>query len=139
VKKEILQITQNIDFLVLGIVSALPPVKFAWQLNHTGIFNFWRTEDLNLANHNPQFPTEITRFESIDEENHLNWVLLYNKVDIGLLLKELKPFDYLLLVNGGIEFLDYTHIQKSIRNIKQVISVNLINSKKIKEQISWIL
>ncbi len=138
-KKEVLQITQDIDFMVFGIVSMLPPIKFAWHLNKTGIFNFWRTEDLNLANHNPQFPTEITRFESIDEENHLNWVLLYNKVDIGLLLKELKPFDYLLLVNGGLEFLNNTHIQQTVRNIKQVISVNLIDSKKIKEQISWIL
>lgn len=138
-KKDVLQISQDIDFMVFGIVSTLPPVKFAWQLNHTQAFNFWRTEDLNLANHNPKFPTEITRFESIDEENHLHWILLYNKVDIGMLLKELKPFDYLLLVNGGIEFVNRQQTEQIIRNIKQVISVNLIDNKKIKEQISWIL
>jgi len=139
VKKEVLQLSVQLDYLLFGIVTSLSAVKLAWHLNNTGVFNFWRTQNINLANYNPQVNTEITVFESADEENHLHWKLIYNKDQPAGLLKELKPFDYLLFVTGGTEFINEVYLLDVVRNIKQIIAVNIIEEKKIKDKLSRII
>ncbi|MFN4084189.1 MAG: IPExxxVDY family protein [Bacteroidia bacterium] len=137
-KKEVLHISYNLDFLVFGITTSLKPTRLAWNLNDTGLFDFFMADDLMMYNSLTNSEVELTKFEFIDEENHLNWILLCINDAKNVFIKTLKPFDYLLLVNGGTEFLNIVNMQNKIRNISGVYAINSIDNKKIKEQIGWI-
>lgn len=138
-KKLVLDIAEDLEFLLYGIVTPFKPITLAWHLNHTGYFNFFKVADLNLTNHNPQFNTIHTKYECLDEVNHLNWLLLCNKEFGNILCQELKQFDYLLIATGGIDFIEHQKLTNMVRKINKIELINIINDNKIKEQLSWII
>lgn len=95
--------------------------------------------DFMLPDYNPQANTSFSRFSFSDEENHLDYSLLANK-EFGLcLINELKQFDFLMIIRGGIEFFDAALFITDCRNINDILHVALIENEKLKSGLSWVV
>ncbi|MBC7382797.1 MAG: IPExxxVDY family protein [Bacteroidia bacterium] len=138
-KKQQLEVEPDLDFLLLGLVSSQKASKIGFYLNQAASLNLERMSDFMLPDYNPQANTSFSRFSFSDEENHLDYSLLANK-EFGLcLINELKQFDFLMIIRGGIEFFDAALFITDCRNINDILHVALIENEKLKSGLSWVV
>lgn len=123
--------------MLFGLVSTQKASKTAFLLNSLPGMDFERTEDLKLPDFNPKSEISFSRFFFQDEENHLDFSLLANKEHGMMLFPDLRQFDYLLIVRGGLEFFDAAQFAKSCMRIQGLQLVAPIEQEKIKSKISW--
>lgn len=138
-KKLQLEVEEDVSFLLFGLVSSHKASKLVFFLNQIPPFNFYRVADLQMPDFNPKADISFSKFSFLDEENHLDFHLLANK-EFGLcLVSELKQFDFLLVVRGGLEFFDGVDLAKKSRNIQGLQLLAPIENEKVKSKISWII
>lgn len=138
-KKLQLEVEEDLSFHLFGLVSAHKASKLVFFLNQIVGLDFERVADLRLPDFNPKSEIGFSRFTFQDEENHLDFSLLANK-EFGLrLFPELKQFDYLLIVRGGLEFFDSAAFIKKGRQLEGVQLIASIENEKVKSKISWII
>jgi hypothetical protein len=139
VKKLQLEVEEDLSFLLFGLVSNHKASKLLFFLNQVESLNFERVADLDLPDYNPKSEISFSKFAYFDEENHLDFYLLANK-EFGLcLFNDLKQFDYLLIVRGGIEFFDEKMFTRSCMQLSGIQFMAPITNLKILSKISWII
>jgi hypothetical protein len=77
--------------------------------------------------------------QSVDEENHLTYILVENKNEKRYLAAELKSLNYLLIVKGGLDFFVSDEFIKSINKIPEIKFISSIEPEKLKSNLSLIL
>ncbi|MDP3928298.1 MAG: IPExxxVDY family protein [Bacteroidota bacterium] len=138
-KKLQLEVEEDLSFLLFGLVSNHKASKLLFFLNQVESLNFERVADLDLPDYNPKSEISFSKFAYFDEENHLDFYLLANK-EFGLcLFNDLKQFDYLLIVRGGIEFFDEKMFTRSCMQLSGIQFMAPIANPKILSKISWII
>lgn len=138
-KKLQLEVEEDLAFLLFGLVSSHKVSKLVFFLNQIGNLDFKRCQDLLLPDFNPKSETSFSKYDFIDEENHLDFYLLANK-EFGLcLFKNLRQFDYLVIVRGGFEFFDAVTFAKNSMKLQGIQLAAPIENEKIKSTVSWII
>jgi hypothetical protein len=137
-KKFQLEVEEEDDFLLFGLVSDFKPSKISHFLGKISL-PFERIQDLLLPDFNPKAEISFSRFACLDEENHLDFSLLTNREFGYWLFKELKQFNYLLIVRGGLEFFDSDNFIQQCRNLKGVQFIAPIENEKLKQKLSGIV
>jgi hypothetical protein len=138
-KKLVLEVKEDLDFLLLGLVSQFKASKLAYFLNQIDPLSLERIEDLQLPDFNPKADISFSRFSFTDEENHLDFILVANKEHGNCFFNELKQFDFLLTVRGGIDFFDTSDFTRKCMLFQGVDLVAPIKNEKIKSKLSWIV
>lgn len=131
-KKHDLGFSFEYNFLLYGIVSTEKPYRLAWFINKIYPYVFTRINnyDLTLPKATPSF----ARYHFSHEENHTKYDLLANKDEATFLLQELKQFDYLMVINGAIDFFNEEEFKQSMNEIAAIqmaypIDVNTLKFK----------
>jgi hypothetical protein len=137
-KKFQLEVEEDDEFLLFGVVSDFKPSKIAHFLNQVSL-DFVRINDLMLPDFNPKAEICFSRFACYDEENHLDFSLIANREFGYWLFKELKQFNYLLIVRGGLEFFDEENFIRQCRYLKGVQFIARIENEKLKQKLSGIV
>lgn len=137
-KKFELEVKADVDFLLFGLVSDFKPSKLSHFLGHISL-EFERINDLELPDFNPNSEISFSRFACMDEENHLDFYLIANKEFGYWLFKELRKFDFLLIIRGGLEFFDQERFVKDCRQVKGVQFIASIENDKLKQKLSGIV
>jgi|688.fasta_scaffold1561496_1 hypothetical protein len=138
-KKVSLDIEQEAEISLFGIVCDKKISKLAWLINNTGFYDFEKIEDLDLTGYNPADINSYMRMQSVDEENHLTYILVENKNEKRYLASELKSLNYLLIVKGGLDFFVADDCIKSINKIPEIKFISSIEPEKLKSNLSLIL
>ncbi len=138
-KKVSLDIEQEAEISLFGIVCDKKISKLAWLINNTGFYDFEKIEDLDLTGYNPADINSYMRMQSVDEENHLTYILVENKNEKRYLASELKSLNYLLIVKGGLDFFVADDCIKSINKIPEIKFISSIETEKLKSNLSLIL
>ncbi len=138
-KKLSLDIEQEAEISLFGIVCDKKISKLAWLINNTGFYDFEKIEDLDLTGYNPADINSYMRMQSVDEENHLTYILVENKNEKRYLASELKSLNYLLIVKGGLDFFVADDCIKSINKIPEIKFISSIEPEKLKSNLSLIL
>lgn len=126
-------------FLLFGLVSGHKATRVAHVLNEQLAMNLERVPDLLLPDYNPQAEIGFSRFSWLDEENHLDYYLLTNK-EVGLMLMpDLRQFDYLLIIRGGIEFFDSQGLIAKGMKISDIQLIASIEQERIRSKMSWMI
>ncbi|MGF1566055.1 MAG: IPExxxVDY family protein [Flavobacteriales bacterium] len=94
--------------LLLGLVSSEPPHTLCWHLNKTLKLSLGYSGEQLVKRKERSLGFDYFRYR--DELTQAGWILTVNKDEDGVLVPELKKFDYLLLVE------DYDHV-----NAQQVL------------------
>lgn len=87
----------NDENFILGIVSSSSHLEFVHYLNKTEFFNFERDADLEIETENQK--SYFICFTNKDEESQNLYTLIKNKGTLGILGKEFKKLDYILIHN----------------------------------------
>jgi hypothetical protein len=133
-KKYILETSEECDFQMIGISTALKDFRLAYYLNKLAYLELTRAENL---------PAEVPGLEKthpfsfyIYEEkgSELCFYLISNRSSDIFLIPEQKQSDFFLILKGGFSHESISRIIKTLRQIPHVntaYKINIRSDKKI--------
>jgi len=128
-----LNIEQDNDYLLLGLVSAEPDYKLSLSLNKKIGISLKNIAPLVLPGDNNSEQT-FSRFSNFDAPSDLTFSLISNRTGKNFLLNKLKNVDYLLLIQNSERNTDLNKLTLSLREIKTVTAIFNIDLNTIKEK-----
>jgi hypothetical protein len=132
--KRLLDITEDVDFSLLGISSHVKDYRLCWEINNALSIDLVKEDSILENKGEEEINFSVSRF--LDEENHLTFELIANKSEGNVLLHELAQLDYLLKVSGPQNELDIADYRNKIQNIDHVLTVVNINPNELKSKFS---
>lgn len=129
-KKHVLHIDSELEMFFYGIQFNGSPLELAWYLNKNKEFSFERSDDIVLQGYNPNDTSFFVRFLHIDEEEHLEYILVSNLFYDQKILPELRQINLLLAVKGGLDMLDESLMLKRFRDAAPGIFIGKIENNK---------
>lgn len=136
--KQRLQTSTNVDFLLWGLLSPYGGHRICWEMNERLDFNLARQEDIQLESTNTNDVLYFNFYLYVDEINFFRVELIKNKNGGEQYLKELKNFDYLLMVKGELDFFEidpFTEILKRFNSLQSALSIDINKIKNISQLI----
>jgi hypothetical protein len=128
-----LNIEQDNDYILLGLVSAEPDYKLSLSLNKKIGISLKNIASLVLPGDNNSELT-FSRFSNCDDPSDLTFSLISNRTGKNFLLNKLKNVDYLLLLQNSERNADLTKLTLSLREINTITAVFKIDLNTIKEK-----
>lgn len=125
-----LQITGDLTegYHMLAIVSNLPDYRLSYFINEQ-----WKTGLKKFADFKPGPSIKgFSWYYFPDEDHEITYYLISNKNQGILLNKELKQFDYIILIKGNFAVYFYRDMVLQLRQIPQIIGVFQQDMKKLK-------
>lgn len=112
-----IKLDTNYDFLLLGLVTAEPIYKISWQVNEHLNILLKEATPLQVYHSKKQLIQEFAMFSFVTPDE-LNYYLIHNKGNQGLLVEEQKQIDYWLKIEDTT--LDLKTIAQKIKSIKNI-------------------
>lgn len=128
-----LDIEQNNDYILLGIVSAEPDYKLSLSINKKFRISLRTISQLRLPRDNHSEFT-FSRFANNDDHTGLKMTLVANRSDKNFLLNKLKNIDYLLQIQNSEREINPNEITSVLREIDSVTAVFNIDLNTIKDK-----
>jgi hypothetical protein len=128
-----LNIEQNNDYILLGLVSAEPDYKLSLSLNRKFRISLKSISPLHLTE-DAESEFIFSRFSNYDDRADLKIILISNRTGKDYLLKKLKNIDYLLQIQSSENDPNLNDITSSLREIDSVTAVFNIDINTIKDK-----
>jgi hypothetical protein len=128
-----LNIEQNNDYILLGLVSAEPDYKLSLSLNKKFGISLKNIAPLRLTE-NEKSDITFSRFSNNDDHPHLMFNLISNRSGKIYLLSKLKNIDYLLQIQISEKEADLNNITSRLREVDTVTLVFNIDINTIKDK-----
>ena len=128
-----LNIEQNNDYILLGLVSAEPDYKLSLSLNKKFGISLKNIAPLRLTE-NEKSDITFSRFSNNDDQTHLMFNLISNRSGKIYLLSKLKNIDYLLQIQISEKEADLNNITSRLREVDTVTLVFNIDINTIKDK-----
>jgi len=130
-----LNIEQNNDYILLGLVSAEPDYKLSLALNKKLKVSLRNISPVRLSNENISELT-FSRFSNYDNSTDLMLNLVTNRSGKNYLLNKLKNVDYLLQIQITEKEVSPDNITSKLREIDTITAVfnidpNTLNDKNL--------
>lgn len=121
------------DFLLLGVVSQEVFHRLVWQINQALGFQFFHAGELAFYENEKQI-SGYTKFEYVDEINHLDFILFENKDNSNYLIPELRTMDYFMMIKGALDFVDTKEFVENLKPIDTIQLITEIEHHKLKSK-----
>ncbi|MGD0757090.1 MAG: IPExxxVDY family protein [Bacteroidales bacterium] len=128
-----LNIEQNNDYILLGLVSAEPDYKLSLTLNKKFRISLKNISPLKLPG-DDRSELAFSRFSNNDDQEDLMFSLISNRTGKFFLLNKLKNIDYLLQIQVSEKAVNLNKITSGLREIDTVTAVFNIDLNKIKDK-----
>ena len=128
-----LNIEQNNDYILLGLVSAEPDYKLSLSLNKKFGISLKNIAPLRLTE-NEKSDITFSRFSNNDDQAHLMFNLISNRSGKIYLLSKLKNIDYILQIQISEKEADLNNITSRLREVDTVTLVFNIDINTIKDK-----
>jgi hypothetical protein len=128
-----LNIEQNNDYILLGLVSAEPDYKLSLTLNKKFRISLKNISPLKLPG-DDRSELVFSRFSNNDDPTDLMFSLISNRTGKNFLLNKLKNIDYLLQIQISEKEVNLNNITSSLREIDTVTAVFNIDLNTIKDK-----
>lgn len=128
-----LNIEQNNDFILLGLVSAEPDYKLSLSLNRIFGISLKNISPLRLTG-NEISDITFSRFSNNDDHPELIFNLISNRSGKIYLLSKLKNIDYILQIQISEKEVDLNNITSRLREVDTVTLVFNIDINTIKDK-----
>jgi hypothetical protein len=132
-RKVFLEFTYEYDFLLLGIVSLEKFHRLVWLINEQLGHNYAHAGELELFE-NDQKVSSFTKYEYLDELNHLEFVLFENKDGSAYLIPEMRTVDYFILIKGALDFVDAKTLVQNLKPVDSIQHITEIDPQKLKSK-----
>lgn len=128
-----LDTTTSDDFLLWGLLSGYGGHKICWEINKVIKLHMVRQEDICLERRPEANNAYFSFYQFDDEANGLVYDLIGNKSNGEFYMRELKNFDFLLMVRGELDFMEVQPFTQSLKRLPSVQSVMEIDLAKLKQ------
>ncbi len=127
-----LDFEEDYDFDLIGICSHSKDYRLVWELNTKLEYDFAKAENFDLRQKGSLQSHSF--FEFIDEENGVEYFLINNRCNTGLLIPEEKSCDYLLVIKGHLLENVKEKITSQIMALKNVLTAYTINVENLRSK-----
>lgn len=114
-KQEILDLSANHHFRLIAISSSLSLNKILWSINSNCGFKLIKNAELEEVIQAPIFTDKISKPQT-------QVSLIPNKLENGLLVKQLANIDFILEINGNIPESEFKQTIQCIKKIDGVMA-----------------
>ena len=128
-----LNIEQNNDYILLGLVTAEPDYKLSLALNKKFRVSLKNISSLRIEGGNESEST-FSRFSNHEGKSDLIFNLISNRCGKNYLLNKLKNIDYLLQISDSENEVNLENLTSELRDIDTVTAVFNINLDTIKDK-----
>jgi len=120
-KKVKLNYTHENDYSLIAISLPLSDFQFSWHLNQKLNFKLAKRDDI-VINENDENTKSFSVYMYYDELDKLSVILISNKSDQGVLIKDLSNIDFFIRLSGA----NHTEVENTIiSTIKEIESMQL--------------
>lgn len=128
-----LNTTTSEDFVLWGLLTGFAGHRICWQLNKHLPLHFTRAEDICLEREAKAPDAYFSYYRFDDEENGILFELIGNKANGEFYMRELKNFDFLLMIKGELDFFEVADFAKTLKQLPAIQSAMPINLTKLKQ------
>ena len=133
--KHTLEIEYDYDFVLIGISSHEKDYRICWALNNQLGLNLVKTDALEIKDKKQDDPSFFSLFSFELPDEFMDYFIIANRSEKGLLISEQKQVDYFFIIRGEIE---NDKVMDMIRRIKESslvqtafrVDVNALKSKQ---------
>jgi hypothetical protein len=128
-----LDIDQNNDYILLGIVSAEADYKLSLSLNKIFRISLKTISPVRITAKNKSELT-FSRFSNNDTQSNFMFCLVSNRAGKNYLLNKLKNIDYLFQIQNPDNEVNLNDITSNLREIDTITAVFNIDLNSIKDK-----
>ena len=128
-----LNVEQNNDYILLGIVSSEPDYKLSLSLNKKFRISLKNILPLKLPGDNKS-ELSFSRFSNNEDPSDLKFNLISNRSCKNFLLNKLKNIDYLLQIQTSENDVNFNFINLNLREIDTITAIFNIDINTIKDK-----
>lgn len=132
-------VTFDYQFILIGISSHENDYRLSWAINNA--LNLQLNKGTNHVVHNPKIneDMEFSLFSYEDESTYVRYIMVSNRGDNAYLIPELKSFDFFFQVHGEISENEKNALVNTIKSIRIVSVLALLELEKIKSKKNLII
>ncbi|MBA3971104.1 MAG: IPExxxVDY family protein [Bacteroidetes bacterium] len=133
--KHTLEIEYDYDFVLIGISSHEKDYRICWAINNKLGLNLIKTEPLEIKDKKQDDLSHFSLFCFEKPDDFMEYFMIANRSEKGLLIPEQKQIDYFFIVRGEIEDDAVMDMIKQIKDSNLVqtafrVDVNSLKSKQ---------
>lgn len=133
-KKIKLEYTQKYDFHLIGISTSEKEHKFIWGLNNLLGIQLSKIDDHHVYHKKLIDQQEFTVFNYSDDITFIDYRVIANKSENGILLEELRTIDYFLIINGEYEDDFISSLQAKLKSADSIQASFIIDPNTLKSK-----
>ncbi len=127
-----LEIDADFDFDLIGICSHIKNYRLSWEINKELSFELTKDRNYEINQNGEQ---QIHAFYSYyDHDNLIDYFLINNRSDKGLLIPEENKCDYFMIIKGILKPSEKNDMLKKISNLKHVLTSYAIEVEGLKSK-----
>lgn len=132
-KKVFLEEGFDYNFLLLGIIATEKFHRLIWLINQQLGYQLAHAGELELFENNNAVAF-FTKYEYIDEVNHLEIVVFENKDESTYLIPELRTINYFMMIKGALDFVEPKTFEDHLKTIDSIQLITEIDHQKLKSK-----
>lgn len=133
--KNVLNVDDDYDFSVLGISCHAKDYRLCWEVNKALNIDLEKQEYIISEK---QSKMAFSNAAFFDEENHIDYVLISNKNEGGVLIPEYPQLDYFIKIQGPQHEFITDDCRSALLNIDFVLAVVELNPNQLKSKMNLI-
>ncbi|MEQ8624966.1 MAG: IPExxxVDY family protein [Vicingaceae bacterium] len=127
-----LEIEADYEFDLIGICSHIKDYRLSWEINQELKLNLSKDGNLELSQNGELQSHAFYSF--LDEDNFIDYFLISNRSEKGMLIPEENKCDYFLLIKGLRKKQEINALQKEIASLKHVLTSYTIEVEELKSK-----
>jgi hypothetical protein len=137
--KHTLEIEYDYDFVLIGISSHEKDYRICWALNNKLELSLVKAEPLEIKDKKQDEHSHFSLFSFDRPDEFMEYFVIANRSEQGLLIPEQKQMDYFFVIRGEIEDDEVMEMIKKIKEINFVQTAFRIDAKSLKSKQNLIL
>ncbi|HAW51205.1 MAG TPA: IPExxxVDY family protein [Flavobacteriales bacterium] len=133
--KNVLNVNDDYDFSLLGISCHAKDYRLCWEINKALNVDL---EKQHYIFSEKQSDKAFSNAAYFDEENHIDYVLISNKNEGGVLIPEHSQLDYFIKIQGPQHEFIAEDSRSALLNIDFVLAVVELNPSELKSKMNLI-
>ena len=116
-KKHLLEIEYDFDFVLIGISSHEKDYRICWALNQKLGLELIKTDPLEIKDKKQEDASSFSLFVCERPDEFMEYLIIANRSEKGLLIPEQKQMDYFFVIKGEM---DDEQIEEMVNKIKEI-------------------
>lgn len=129
-----LEVEYDYDFALIGISSHEKDYRICWAINNKLSFDLKKTDDLEIKEKKLTENSMFSMYVHENPEEFVEYYIIANRCESGLLIPEHKQADYFLMIRGTVTDEQVESLVKQLRDINLVLTAYAIDASQLKSK-----